>query len=64
MKKLYKQVLQIILHSIGSDISNVERENAIEFARNAFKIDQETHDAIYKDVIKIIVTNACLYYIF
>lgn len=60
MKKLYEQVIQKILHSIGPDISRLEQENAIEFARNAFEIDQKTHDAIYKNAIKIKVSDEYL----
>jgi len=30
----------------------LNQENIIEFARKAFKIEQETHDAIYQAVIE------------
>jgi len=30
----------------------LNQENIIEFARKAFKIEQETHEAIYKAVVE------------
>jgi len=32
--------------------SCLNQENIIEFARKAFKIEQDTHEAIYKAVIE------------
>ncbi|XP_026805055.1 protein unc-13 homolog 4B isoform X2 [Rhopalosiphum maidis] len=52
INELYEEVLHEILHCIGVEKSCLNQENIIEFARKAFKIDQDTHDAIYKAVIE------------
>lgn len=41
-----------ILHCIGMEKNCLNQENVVEFARKAFKIDQETHEAIYQAVIE------------
>jgi len=44
--------LHEILHCIGKEKNCLNQENIIEFAQKAFKIDQDTHDAIYQAVIE------------
>jgi len=40
----------------------IKQENIIEFARKAFKIDQETHEAIYQAVVEKEVSACRLFY--
>lgn len=52
INELYEEVLHEILHCVGMEKNCLNQENIIEFARKAFKIEQDTHEAIYKAVIE------------
>lgn len=45
-------MLQEILHNVGGDKVCLDQKNIIAFARDAFNIDQDTHDVILQSVIK------------
>lgn len=49
---MYEEILHEILHCIGSEKNGLNQENIIAFAREAFKIEQDTHDAIYRAVVE------------
>lgn len=61
INELYEIVLYDIIHCIGVDKSCINQNSIIEFAREAFNIGQETHNALY-DVAKEKEVNI-LYYI-
>lgn len=52
INELYEEILHETLHSVGVEKNSVNQENLIAFARDAFKIDQETHETIYKAVVE------------
>lgn len=49
---MYEEVLHEILHCIGAEKNSLNQENIIAFAQKAFKIEPETHDAIYQAVVE------------
>jgi len=52
INELYEEVLHEILHCVGADKTCLNRENVIAFAREAFKIDPDVHDAVYRSVVE------------
>jgi hypothetical protein len=60
INELYEEILHETLHSVGIEKNLVNQENLIEFAQNAFKIDQDTHEAIYKAAMEKEV-SACMF---
>lgn len=62
INELYEEVLHEILHCIGAEKSCLNQENIIAFAQKAFKIEPETHEAIYQAVVKkeVSVFTICL----
>ncbi|XP_025408650.1 protein unc-13 homolog 4B isoform X2 [Sipha flava] len=60
INELYEEILHETLHSVGIEKNLVNQENLIEFAQNAFKIDQDTHEAIYKAAMEKETPNIML----
>lgn len=52
MDELYEEVLYEIVHSLGAEKNFFQLDALVEFAREAFKIEQDVHDAIYRTVKK------------
>lgn len=49
---MYEEVLHEILHCVGADKTRLNRENIVQFAREAFKIERDVHDAVYRSVVE------------
>ncbi|XP_050543331.1 protein unc-13 homolog 4B isoform X2 [Daktulosphaira vitifoliae] len=48
--ELYEEVLHEIIHSVGAEKNTIQKNTLIEFAKEAFKIEPEVHDNIYRTV--------------
>lgn len=60
INELYEEILHETLHSVGIEKNLVNQERLIAFARDAFKVDQETHDAVYQAAVeKEVSTHTC-----
>lgn len=51
INELYEEVLHEILHSIGAEKNSVNQRNIMAFAQEAFKVEQATHESIYRAVL-------------
>ncbi|XP_050433740.1 protein unc-13 homolog 4B [Adelges cooleyi] len=60
MDELYEEVLYEIVHSLGAEKNFFQLDALVEFAREAFKIEQDVHDAIYRTVKKKEAPNIML----
>lgn len=57
INELYEEVLHEILHSIGAEKNCVNLRSIMSFAQEAFKIEQATHESIYRAVLDKEVSN-------